>query len=378
MADLIRECINNKTIIDLASRINNCQPNFDDKGFSNRVTPQLSQLGLFERIEVIVTALKEYLPKDFSQAAEILTSSLGIELDDQGNDPVAADLSSSRGFIVVAVATYISRYGVNHFDLSMTALREMTKRFSSEGPIRDFLITDEKKVLALYQKWTEDDNVHVRRLVSESCRPRLPWARQLPSFIKDPQEVIALLEKLKSDQHLYVRRSVANNLNDISKDNPKIVIKTLTQWSTDKSAEMNWLVKHALRTLLKQGHPGALQILGFSTEFNLKAESFTLDKEIIKLGDSLEFFLELSSPQKEPQRLMIDYVIYHMKANGKLNPKVFKWTQKTISANGTLFLKKKQNFKKISTRKYYPGRHEIHLQINGTIVAKKEFILDIN
>jgi 3-methyladenine DNA glycosylase AlkC len=378
MADLIRECINNKTVTDLANRIKVCYQNFNCEVFTNRVNSQLSQLGLFERIDLIVVSLENELPQDFPQAAKILTDSLGVELDDQESDPVPADLSSSRGFIVVAVATYISRFGIQHFDLSMTALKEMTKRFSSEGPIRDFIVNDEKRVLELYQKWAIDTNVHVRRLVSESIRPRLPWARQLPSFIQNPQAVITLLNILKKDTHLYVRRSVANNLNDISKDNPDIAIKTLTKWSQDKSPEMSWLVKHALRTLLKQGHPGALQILGFTTDVSVQVESLKLNKETIQFGDYLEFFLELSSSQKKPQKLLVDYVIYHMKANGKLSPKVFKWTQKTIPANSSLSLKKKQNFKQISTRKYYQGRHEIHIQINGKIVAKKEFILEIN
>ncbi len=375
MADLVRDCISEMTVNQLAQRIQSSNIRFDVQGFCEKINSSLKDLGLFERLDLIEENLINFLPNNFPEAARILVDSLGPELDNKEDDPIATDLSSSRGFIVVALCLYVSRNGKEHFEVSMDALKEMTKRFSSEGPIRDFIISHESQVLDLYEKWAIDPNVHVRRLVSESIRPRLPWACRLPSFIKDPEPVIALLEKLKNDKHLYVRRSVANNLNDISKDNPELVVSTLKKWSRDKSSQMTWLIKHALRTLIKAGDSEALELLGYSTDFHLHVNSFQLNKSNVNFGDTLEFTLELSTTEDKSQNLMIDYVIYHMKANGKLSPKVFKWTKKTITAKNPLSLTRKQAFKKINTRKYYEGRHEVHVQINGKVVAQKEFTL---
>jgi 3-methyladenine DNA glycosylase AlkC len=376
MAELLREVINPQTIDELGQRITAGYPQFDETSFRQAINPYLGDLALSERLDLVTRKLEIYLPTDFEQAAAILVNSLGEELDAVSDDPVATDLGSSRGFIVVAMGNFIARNGQQHFDVSMQALYEMTKRFSSEGPIREFLINEEEKTLTLFHHWAEDPNVHVRRLVSESTRPRLPWTRQLPQFIADPRPILPLLEKLKDDPHLYVRRSVANNLNDIAKDHPSLVVETLAEWQDDASLYMPWLTKHALRTLIKEGNSGALALLGFQPNPVITVDAFILDKKTVSLGEGLNFQLDLSSPTSTPQKLMIDYIIYHMKANGKLRPKVFKWTQKQVVSGKPLSLVKQHLFKKIRTRKYYAGQHEIHIQINGQIIARDNFILE--
>jgi 3-methyladenine DNA glycosylase AlkD len=199
----------------------------------------------------------------------------------------------------------------------------------------------------------------------------------LPKFKKDPSPILPFLESLKNDHELFIRRSVANNLNDIAKDNPDVVTSLLKQWSHDKSANMTWLIKHALRTLEKQGDVNALKLLGFSNNPQINVEQFTLKTSQINLGEQLELSLQLKSSANKEENLLIDYVIYHMKANGKLRPKVFKWTKKKIAKNSHLNLTKKHHIKPISTRKYYAGRHEVHLQINGKLMAEFEFFLII-
>ena len=378
MADLLREAINSQTIVGLGQRIGKVYPQFDAAGFAEFINPKISELGLYERIDLVVCALEQFLPQEFEHAATILTNSLGEELDASTDDLVSGDLSSNQGFIVVALGLYIARHGIQHFEISMHALYEMTKRFSSEGPIRDFLIADEERTLKRYQEWVEDPNVHVRRLVSESTRPRLPWAKQLTRFINDPGPVLPLLEKLKNDPHLYVRRSVANHLNDISKDHPALVVDILSRWNEEQSPQMTWLTKHALRTLVKKGNPQALALLGFSPDFDVMVDAFTLQSKTISLGESLWIQLDLSTTVHQPQKLMIDYIIYHMKANGKRTPKVFKWSQKTITTNAPINLKKKHKFGRLTTRKYYSGKHEIHIQINGKIVAQDAFYLQVD
>jgi 3-methyladenine DNA glycosylase AlkC len=90
----------------------------------------------------------------------------------------------------------------------------------------------------------EVQNHDVRRLASEGCRPRLPWAMALPQFRKDPSPALPILEKLKNDESDYVRKSVANNLNEISKDHPQLVLDICERWY-GQTANTDWLVKHA-------------------------------------------------------------------------------------------------------------------------------------
>lgn len=220
MAELLRNAINDRAVTELGERISQSYKSFRAEEFADCILERLHDLTLTERIDLTTENLEMYLTDDFPAACRILVDSLGEELDAEADDPVAKDYSSNCGFIVVPLTSYVARHGMKHFDISMHALFEMTKRFSSEGAIRHFIKRYQNRTLSLFHTWTEDANVHVRRLVSESTRPRLPWAMRLPQFIQDPAPVISLLEKLKDDKHLYVRRSVANNLNDISKDNP--------------------------------------------------------------------------------------------------------------------------------------------------------------
>lgn len=377
MAELLREVINKQTVIDLSQRIKAVYPNFDDQSFIENIANKLKALELSKRIDLVTNQLELFLPDDFSVSANILINSLGEELDDQADDPVSKDYSSNCGFIVISLTNYISRNGQNNFELSMKALYEMTKRFSSENSIRDFIVKNEQETLKVFDLWVNDPNVHVRRLVSESMRPRLPWTRQLTKYISDPTPVLKYLELLKDDKHLYVRRSVANNLNDIAKDHPDLVVKTLKEWQNHASKNIVWLTNHALRTLLKDGHKGALELMGYPEKVDINNLSFSISPKTINIGDSIHLNLSLASDLLEEQKLMIDYIIYHKKANGKKTPKVFKWTKKIISNQKLLQIEKKHLIKKISTRKYYQGEHEIHLQINGNIVAKEKFELNM-
>ena len=260
-------------------------------------------------------------------------------------------------------------------------------------------------------QWTKDPSCHVRRLVSEGSRTRLPWAMRLRKFQADPAPVIALLDKLYNDPVRYVQRSVANNLNDITKDHPDLAVATLKRWhGIELSKKKNggklpdgleWITRHALRSLIKQGHPGALELMGFRQDLPVKMKDFKLSTDKLKLGQSLGLSFELVWPAASSKRkvakaakktkgpsskasvepnsgkLAIDFVVHFMKANGKTSPKVFKLTQKDISAGDTLKIEKKHPIKKISTRQYYPGRHAVEIQVNGKSMGRAEFDLEV-
>jgi 3-methyladenine DNA glycosylase AlkC len=261
---------------ELGRRVLIAWPEFDLDSFDSEVAKKILFQGLSERIQQVRKSLFNHLPKCYEQSLAILLKSLPGILPNDAFD-TKLDLASQNGFIMMSLMAFVSRYGIEHYQLSMNALKEMTKRFSAEGSIRYFIIRYPAQVLEIFSSWVTDDSAHVRRLVSESTRPRLPMMMALPEFKKDPSPILPFLDSLKNDRELFIRRSVANNLNDIAKDNPDIVTSLLKQWSHNKSKNMTWLIKHALRTLEKGG-VNVLKLLGFTDKPKVIVEQFMLKK----------------------------------------------------------------------------------------------------
>ncbi|MEL6546963.1 MAG: DNA alkylation repair protein, partial [Myxococcota bacterium] len=253
---------------------------------------------------------------------------------------------------------------------AMTAMYELTQRFSSEFAVRPFIERYPKKTLSRLKKWTRDPNPHVRRWCSEGCRPRLPWGVRLNDLVDDPAPCLEIIERLKDDPELYVRRSVANNLNDIAKDHPEIVVETCRRWWSDGSQERRWIVQHALRSLIKKGHPGALDVLGYGAPKNIAATLKVTPKRV-RVGEDVRLNLQLEGAAKQP--LMVDYGIHYVLANGKTGRKVFKW--KKLDAKSEGVLEKKHSMRETTIRTLRPGRHRVDVQINGHVVAESYFDL---
>ncbi len=344
----MRNSINKECVEELGHKIMRQYENFDIEKFNEDIVPKLDPLGLFERLDLVTSSLKTYLPDDYTESLNILLNVLGTE----------------RGFIILSLSNYVAYYGINHFDISMKALAVMTKNFSSEFAIRHFLIKYPKESLEYLKLWVIDKNPEVRRLVSEGTRPRLPWGIRLQNFVKDPTPILEFLEILKDDEELYVRRSVANNLNDISKDHPDVVIDILKNWNIGKTKELDWVIKHSLRTLVKKGDTGALELLGFNKNPRIKIDNINYSKDV-ELGGYQNFSFDLSSEIGSSQKLVIDFVIHHLKANGKKSPKVFKLKNIELAGNKTVTINKKHGIRPISTRKYYSGEHGLSIKING-------------
>jgi 3-methyladenine DNA glycosylase AlkC len=284
------------------------------------------------------------------------------------------EMKGAEVFYYMPHGGYVAKYGLDYYDESMQALLEITKRFTAEFSIRPFIQKYPEKIFPQLMQWTEHENQHVRRLVSEGTRPRLPWASWLKEVQQDPLQVLKLLDKLKEDPELYVRRSVANNLNDIAKDHPDTVVELLESWKKIANPKTQWIIKHAMRSLVKTGHHGALNLLGYNPAVKVKTK-LSCRQQQIKVGESLSFEIEINSFENKSIDLMIDYQLYFMKSNKKQSAKVFKLTKKTLEAGEQLLLTKKHSFKVITTRKYYPGQHSIGLIINGLEYAKIDFNL---
>lgn len=366
----VRDVFNEQVVNQLAANLARAWSGFDAQGFSHAVNSRLKPLSFSGRAALIRDSLWEYLPKDFPRALEIILKALPPEI-------TADELNGYDGFIVMPQNEFVAKYGLEHYDLSMQALYQMTKRFSAEGAIRAFLLNYPERTLAILSEWAEDENPHVRRLVSEGTRPRLPWTMQLKPFIEDPRPILRLLEKLKTDPVLMVRRSVANNLNDIAKDNPDLVVKTLRRWREIEDEGTQWLIRHAARTLVKQGNKEALAVLGFDSKIKVAVSKIRLKKPAVKMGEDLTFSFEIKSKSRQAQNLVVDYVIHHVKANGKRKPKVFKLAKKRLAAGETVRFSKRHSFRPIRTRKYYTGEHQIAIQINGMERITEKFHLAV-
>ncbi|MBL4649329.1 MAG: hypothetical protein JKY03_06315 [Aureispira sp.] len=364
------EVINLQTVQKIGISIKKVWADFEADKLEQKVKPKLSSLAFKDRANLIAEVLYELLPDDFGTAGQIILDSFGQELDNP-------DFTGESVFIYMPYGVYVSRYGLaeEHFDLSTAFLYEMTKRFSAEFAIRPFLDKFPKRMLHKLQEWVKDENQHVRRLVSEGTRPRLPWASRVTVYDTNYTVIMDLLTALRNDPELYVRRSVANHLNDLTKDRKDLVLSNLTAWNKKSNKNIKWLTKHALRTLVKAGDAGALKILGFSDNPQVEVLNFELEETQLKLGEKLIFSFDIQSKIENKQGLVVDYIIYFKKSNGSQSPKVFKLKVLELEGNQFVQLKKKQTLQQLSTRVLYEGTHAVELQINGKPFGKKEFEL---
>jgi 3-methyladenine DNA glycosylase AlkC len=278
-------------------------------------------------------------------------------------------------FLYLPHVLYVAQHGLDHFEQALDLQYELTRRFSAEYSIRAYLERHPEATLARLRVWAADPDVHVRRLVSEGTRPRLPWAPRLRSFQKDPQPVLDLLELLKDDPELYVRRSVANNLNDIGKDHPAVLFETCRRWSIDASEDRHWLIRHALRSAVKRGEPGALKVLGYSRAPKIRIDAVKITPRRAAIGQKVEFSFDLGSTARSRQDLLVDYRVFFVKAGGGTSPKVFKLSTIALAPGETVRLTGRLSLRQMTTRKHYPGKHAVEIIVNGTAIRLGEFVV---
>jgi 3-methyladenine DNA glycosylase AlkC len=228
--------------------------------------------------------------------------------------------------------------------------------------------------LATLQAWTQDPSPHVRRLASEGSRPRLPWGMQLKALVADPTPSRGLLAALQDDPSDYVRRSVANHLNDIAKDHPAWVATWVEQHLPGASPQRRALLKHACRTLIKAGDARILQAWGLGQPLDGEV-SLAVSPPRISLGESVSLALTLKSTSSTPQKLVVDYAVHHVKANGGRTAKVFKGWALELAGFEERALSKQHAMKLITTRRYHAGAHAVDVRVNGAVVAHAEFDL---
>ena len=313
---------------------------------------------LKERMYHASESLHKTLPTDYGEALGILSKTY----------------QKFNGFDAMIFPDFVEQFGQDHYEISIAALERFTQFSSSEFAIRPFIQKYPEKTMDKMLSWSTHSNHHVRRLSSEGCRPRLPWAIALPGFKKNPEPIFPILENLKADPSLYVRKSVANNLNDITKDNPDIVLARLNSWKHHAGKETQWIIKHAVRGMVKAGHPEALKLLGYKP-VKVGFGNFKLQSGQLKMGDTLAFSFQLSNLGKRKQNLLVDFVIHFVKSNGTTAPKVFKLNTLNLLPGQKEEVSKSFPIIPITTRRYYAGTHKVSIQVNGKIVGEKSFNL---
>lgn len=365
MAELLKNIFYGKSYFrQLAEDIKKIYPGFGQKKFLSLIyDDQWKNLELKERMHHTAKSMHQLLPPKFSEALNIL---LKVITKERSKHP--------QFFEDMFFADYVEMYGIDYPEISIPSLGIITQYSSSEFAVRPFIIKYPELTMKHMMEWTKHPDHHVRRFASEGCRPRLPWAIALPAIKKNPSPILPVLEALKNDESEYVRRSVANNLNDISKDNPAVVLSICKKW-LGKSKNTDWVVKHALRTLLKKGNREAMKLFGFGDDKNYEIKKINLQADKIKIGGTLFFSFNLKITGKKSVKVRIEYNIYYAKAKGKLSKKIFQVTENNFKPGESVLIKKKQSFKDMTTRKHYPGKHKLGIVINGREVITKDFLV---
>lgn len=362
------ELFNAGSLGDLAAEFAAGIAGFDGDGFLAEVLPGLEPRGLLERLDWIADCLEIRLSRDFPAMADQLEAAMPPALDaGLRDDDFGRFIHAVPGILAV-------RHGLeDHRDRALDLLHAATQRFSMEFYIRPFLNRWPEETLARLNLWADDENYHVRRLVSEGTRPKLPWARNIDLA---PTAPLALLDKLHSDRTRYVTRSVANHLNDIAKIAPDEVTGQLAQWRKAKAQdpkELDWMTRHALRTLVKKGHVGALELLGYRADAEITLVDLTIEGAV-RIDEALTFSATLAAPQDTP--VIVDYRLTFLRAAGRTSQKVFKLKQAVVSADAGLVVTKRHPLKgNASTFTLTPGRHHLAVQVNGRVLDEVEFDL---
>lgn len=335
----------------------------DPGDFEARANDGLADLELMDRGRHVARALRTRLPPDPAAALDAIVAILGPESE-------AADLKGMAVFRYLPHVFLIGELGADEPEAGLVACYEVTKRFTAEWCVRPIAQRHPERVLTELRRWTGDPNVHVRRLVSEGTRPRLPWAPRLDLGF---DKTLPLLEALRDDPEEYVRRSVANHLNDVAKDHPEWLVDVAEAWVKGAPAPRLKLLRHALRTLVKRGHPRALAVLGFGGAA-VRVENFAIPARAT-MGGVVEYTFDVVAEGDVPQRLVVDAVVGFRKARGEVAPKVFKVATVELGPGERASLRGRVRLHEMTTRKHYPGRHTVDVQVNGARHAGGAFEL---
>jgi len=315
----------------LAGDLTRVYPALRSRSFVAAATRGLGDLELLDRGRHIARALAAHLPSPYPMAVDVLLRSLGPE---HASDELLG--AGMAPFFYLPHTIFVAEHGLGHFEVSMQAQYELTKRFSAEASIRPFINAFPEETFERLRAWARDPNPHVRRLVSEGTRLRLPWAPRVPWLDQHPERVLSLLELLQDDPAPVVRRSVANNLNDLGKVHPALLLRTCEAWLRDASTARRDLIEHALRSAVKRGDPDVLRLLGFGAKAAVTIGEVRITPRRVAIGGRVAIAFVLRSRSRTPQNALVDLAVHFVKANGRAAAKVFKLKRVVLPPRGAL------------------------------------------
>jgi 3-methyladenine DNA glycosylase AlkC len=375
MAEAFKHLISPAVVATIGGHLQRVWPAVDRTGFQAQALHGLDALELKARVMQVARALVATLPADVDRAASILEATLGPAGEGDDLSQLRSSEAGLAGWPVWPLTEAMALMAAEHHpERGLQALHAMTQRLTAEFAIRPFIVQHPTVALATLQRWLTDPSAHVRRLVSEGSRPRLPWGLRLRALVDDPSPTFPLLRALQDDPSAYVRRSVANHLNDIAKDHPALVAQWLVAHLPGASAERRALLRHASRSLIKAGDAAVLAAWGLGVACQGQV-ALALSPTTLAVGDTLLLQVDLQSTSQAPQRLAIDYAVHHVKAGGHTTPKVFKGWVIELAPGEQRQLVKRHSMKVITTRRYHPGQHTVDLRINGQVMAEAAFTL---
>jgi 3-methyladenine DNA glycosylase AlkC len=363
MPEPLKNIYSKSFIDDFTMVLKKAYPALDTNRFTKVVFDRgWAEKELKQRIRHIAETLHSVLPSAYPEAVEVLI---------QVTQELRKERSGEQYFEYMFLADFVEVYGIEQVEVSIKAMEQITQLSSAEYAVRPFLIKYPERMQQQMLLWAQHPEAMVRRLASEGYRPRLPWGIAIPYLKKDPSPVLPVLELLKNDPSENVRRSVANNLNDIAKDHPALVVQLAKKWS-GQSPEIDWIVRHGSRTLLKRGHDEALQHFGLHAVRGVEILHLKVNKKKLRIGEELVFSFDLSV--RKESKIRLEYAIDYVKASGKTNRKIFHLREGFVK-RGEHPLSKRQAFKDLTTRKHYPGTHALAILVNGKEKARLEFVL---
>lgn len=374
MAEPFKNIWNEQFFGEFTKTMKRIMGDFDEHLFLSQVIDdKWESEALLQRRMHISTVMRNFLPRDYKSAiAKILELIKCVKETPYWENVKETQFGLSLEYLILA--DFVAQYGLDNYETSVRALEEITQFTTCEFAVRPFIAKYPDEMMRQMLAWSKHEHWEVRRLASEGCRPRLPWSMALPNLKNNPAPIIPVLENLKDDSFQIVRKSVANNLNDIAKDNPQIVIDLARKWQ-GKSKNTDWVIKHGCRTLLKQGNTDTLEIFGLKAVKNIYIQSFQLLTPKVNIGKSLEFSFKLINDNKEKVKIRLEYGLYYQKANGTLSKKVCKISEKEYAGNSITQITRKQSFRLITTRIFHLGLHQISVIINGNEFEKHNFEL---
>lgn len=370
MADTLKTFFSPALVRRLAADISRVHPAFPERRFVARACSGLDALELLDRGRHIASVLGACLPPDYPEGVAVLLRSLGPEHATE--ELLGVGMAP---FFYLPHTLYVAERGLDHFDLSMRAQYELTKRFSAEASIRPYIARDPERTLAVLRGWTKDPSAHVRRLVSEGTRLRLPWAGRVAWLDAHPHRILELLERLKDDPSTLVRRSVANNLNDLGRAHPDLLYRTCRAWLRGATPERRALVEHALRSAVKRGEVEALRLLGYGDRAAVVVESVRFDPPRVAIGGRVVMSFALRSRSREVQELLVDVAVHFVKARGNAAAKVFKVGRFTLPPRAAIPLRASFSLAVHTTRVPRPGRHAVDVIVNGRALPAGSFLV---